>query len=333
MGNKFIRADGVQPQPVRYQWRQHVPAGMLSLIAGPPGEGKSLAACHVASEVSQSAPVIFSTREDALAQVVRPRLEVAGARLDRVHLWRAGALPEQIEELEAKIRRHRVKLVVLDPVSSHLSVPISATQRVRLALERLHELGEATGCGFVLVSHVLKTVSARSHPLAAVGGASGGLTGVCRIVHLFGRDSGDENTRVLAPAKSNLGSWPPSLAFTIESVPFAFPGSVDRTSLELGEDESHVGRLVFEGESEVTSHALVRGVPQSSSEAGKRWEATEWLLGYLRLGPRPVAEIREDSARSEHAWRTVRRAADDLGVIRSGGPGSTWELPEELREQ
>ena len=119
----------------------------------------------------------------------------------------------------------------------------------------------------------------------------------------------------------------------IESVPFAFSASDDRTSLEAGEDESHVGRLVFEGESEVTSHALVRGIRGSASEAGKRGEATEWLLGYLRWGPRPVAEIREDAARAGHAWRTVRRAADDLGVIRSGGPGSTWELPKELREQ
>jgi hypothetical protein len=72
---------------------------------------------------------------------------------------------------------------------------------------------------------------------------------------------------------------------------------------------------------------LVHVVPR------QRFKFSNALAGGLQLGPRLATEIAEDAVRARHAWRTVWRAADDLGVLRSGGPGSIWELPEALREE
>jgi hypothetical protein len=53
----------------------------------------------------------------------------------------------------------------------------------------------------------------------------------------------------------------------------------------------------------------------------------------LRWGPRPAAELKEDAVQHGRSWATIRRAADELEVEKTGGRGSTWSLPAELIEQ
>ena len=56
-----------------------------------------------------------------------------------------------------------------------------------------------------------------------------------------------------------------------------------------------------------------------------------FAASYLRLGPRPPSEIREDANQHGLAWMTIRRAADELGVLRANaGPKSVWALPPGL---
>src|SRR5207344_746875 len=92
-------ADSVQRRRVDWLWRNRFPKGMLSLVAGRPGQGKSLFAAMLAAEVSKTGDVIFSNREDPVAQVVRPRLEAAGGKLNRIHFF-SPTLPDDLQELD-----------------------------------------------------------------------------------------------------------------------------------------------------------------------------------------------------------------------------------------
>ena len=82
-------------------WSGRFYRGKLGFIAGEPGLGKSLIAIYMAATVSSGGDwpygegiacvgdVIYITAEDSAADTIRPRLETAGANLDRVHLIEA----------------------------------------------------------------------------------------------------------------------------------------------------------------------------------------------------------------------------------------------------
>lgn len=112
-----VRAADVQAAPVAWLWQERIPSGMLSLVVGRPGQGKSLFGAYLAAEVSREGGVLFSNLEDARRQVLRPRLEAVGARLDRVHFWTPN-LPRDSDELGERIIAQRAQLVVLDPIAA-----------------------------------------------------------------------------------------------------------------------------------------------------------------------------------------------------------------------
>jgi hypothetical protein len=267
---------------------------MVSLVAGMPGVGKSLFGYHVVANVSRTGAVIYSTREESLTRTARARLEAADANLENVYFW-TPELPRDLAALEQMIAGLDAQLVVIDPIASHLSVSLLSDQKSRRALDPLSKLADRRNVAVLLVSHTVKHPRG-THPIDAIGGSGGGLRAVARIAYVFGRGHGDE--RVLACVKSNVGP---------EAAPYQF---------------------------EVDARIMLDLTSPNQSPESKRAAATEWLIMYLLFGPRPVSELKEDAELHGHSWGTVRRAADDLRIIRpAGGPNSVWELPSGLSEQ
>jgi len=319
------RASGWEPAPDRWLWRERIPEGVIVLLAGRPEVAKSLLTFLIAADVSQFGDVIISNREERIRQSIRPRLEAAGADLNRVHLWTPELLPKGQSDILGKIRKWDARLFMLDPAAAHLSVSIYNDQDVRRALTPLTKIAEGTGCSFVLPAHMIKAVSARAHPLAAVGGSGGGLVGAARVVYLMGPNPQDADERILACAKSSVhGERPRSLAFEI-----------DRVEVEGAGEQP---KLVLVGESDVDAQALVAGsaVGGAARPPEKRARAEEFLANYLRYGPRPQAEVREDATQHGIRPKTLRDAFEALGGVskkRGFGKSGYWEwaLPPELR--
>jgi AAA domain len=312
-----VSAASVERAPVSWLWRNRIPRGMLSLLFGRPGTGKSLFAAHLAAEVSRRGGVIFATHEDPLKQVARPRLEAAGAALERVHFW-TPLLPEEMRRLADVILERDASLVVIDPIAAHLSVSVYNDQEVRTALTPLAQVAEETNAAILLLHHPIKNPAASAHPLLAVGGSGGGLAGAARVAYLWGRSPDDQDERVLACVKSNLGPEAKALAFELDTHEF--------------DDIGDIPRLIPVGESEVTPQALLGANQATGKKAPEKLaRACEFLCGYLRLGPRAPAEIKEDAQQHALSWMTIRRAADELGVLRANaGTKSVWTLPPEL---
>jgi RecA/RadA recombinase len=274
-----VSAADVQAVPVEWLWQERIPRGMLSLVVGRPGQGKSIFGVYLAAQVSHAGGVLFSNVEDARRQVLRPRLEAAGARLDRVHFW-TPTLPRDTGELAERIVAHRVQLVVLDPIAAHVTPSIYNDQEIRTALSPLAQLAEETGVAVVMVGHVIKSVSRGTHPLAMIGGSGGGLAGAARMIYMLGPNPHDEDERVMVCVKSNLREPPKSIAFELDSVEIAGVGE-------------H-GTLIFRGEVDVTARELITAEGGAKKPAAKRSAAAEFLVNYLRFGPRPAGEVRED---------------------------------------
>jgi hypothetical protein len=104
-----------------------------------------------------------------------------------------------------------------------------------------------------------------------------------------------------------------------------------------------VPKLAFSGEDFFNPIRLVTGERAQVGRgrpADKRAQACEWLTTYLWLamqandGSYPVhgKKIQEDALQFGMSYRTLRRAAEDMKIVKSGKGGTnvTWSLPQTI---
>lgn len=327
--DEAIRSDKVKAEPVVFLWEGRVPIGMPTLIAGRPGEGKSLFSAYIAAEVTRrGAAVIFSNMEDPLPQVVRPRLEAAGCDLTKVFFW-TPLLPTDLDKLEGLLVETGAKLVILDPIAAHLKVSIYNDQETRTVLSPLSKILAKHGAAALLIHHTVKNTSRSGHPLRAVGGSGGGLPGAARAVYIFGSNPVNSDERVLIPIKFNLAKEPPTAYFEMDEEEI-ITGTGKKAKL------LQAGRLLYLPQqiAKVDPWSVITGDTAGGSgpTIDRRAEAAEWLTGYLAEGRQPVKQLKEDALQNGQSWSTVRRAADAIGIQidRVGfgtGSKSVWSLP------
>jgi putative DNA primase/helicase len=306
-----------------------VPLGMLTILAGDPGVGKSLLTAEwvarVTSEHGESdGGVILVTSEDSPSATLRPRLQAAGARVERVwlphdedgdcSLW----LPDDMEQLRQLAQERDAGLVVIDPLSAHLSGGVNSwqDQSVRGALAPLSRMAEALKCAVVVVIHLRK--SRGGEPIHQIGG-SVAFPGIARSVLFLGRDPEDADRRVLAHGKCNVAAKAPSLAYTIEVV-----------TESLSDTEVAVPRLRLIGECGLTAEQMY----SDFRHPDRLSDAKDFLAEELSDGPIRATVIENRAKDRGIAERTLKRAKKDLRVrsLRQGGLGGKgdwlWSLPE-----
>jgi len=129
----------VTAEPVRWLWEGWWPLGAVSLMVGEPGCNKSTLCYDRAARLSQGtllgslfdqpSNILIATAEDAPTFTLRPRLEAAGADLDRASFLRLARgesegdiqLPDELPQLRTAIERAKARLVIIDPLVSHLT--------------------------------------------------------------------------------------------------------------------------------------------------------------------------------------------------------------------
>jgi hypothetical protein len=329
-------AASITEEAVDWLWPGRFPLGMLSIIDGDPGTGKSLITLALAAAVSRGTPVIphapvvgpagvmILPAEDDAARTVVPRLRAAGANLDRVHIVdevqlgdtaRPVQLPEDLRFLREYIERNGVRLVVFDPIMGYLSglVDSHKDQSARDVLSALRRLAEETGVAIVMIRHLNK----RAGDAALYrGGGSIAFTAAARSALVVGRVPDRPGVLALAVAKCNLAAPVPAVTY------------------HVGTDHDSAAPLVEWGEEmELSADDLLPAAPPR--RAGKRAEAEKWLREQLQNGPVAADELFKRAAALDLSEGTLRRAADELGVVkdRKGFQGgSRWSLSGHSRQ-
>lgn len=321
--------------PERLTWLSpgRLAAGKVTLLEGNPGLGKSTLLCEFAARLTrgQALPgglagpprrVAILSAEDDLFDTIRPRLDAAGADLDRIFAFpslpeqlnagRLVAFPTHLPDIEQVITRLHIALLIIDPLVAYLDPRLNANndQHVRRAFVALKELAEDTGVAIVAVRHLNK--SPGGDPLYR-GAGSIGIIGAARCGLLLAVDPDDPTRRILAVSKANLSPTTPSLAFRLQPVP--------------GTD---VACVVWEGESPHTAADLLR--PRTNREQATILNAVRaWLRQALAAGPRPAAELLAEAEAEGLSAATVRRARQleriDVRKARGRHSGWIWSLP------
>lgn len=237
------RASDVPEEPVEWLIEGRIPRGALTTFVGLPGSGKSTFATFIASKVSTGrgldapdlpekwqdrdpAEVLYFAFEDPHGSVVRPRLEEAGADLDRVHLCEVASrgedercidLERDFPLIREKVEAIRPALVIVDPVNSAWSADRDQNDDVdsRAVLHLYKRLARDCGCAIVLITHTNKRTDVSDAQDSASGARA--MVGLSRANYLFGawkdQDGGKEH--FMLDLKVNIRAPMQALEFTI----------------------------------------------------------------------------------------------------------------------
>ena len=341
-GPVLVNLATVQREHVEWIWPGRLARGKLHMLDGDPGLGKSTTALDLAARLSRGAAmpdgspgmapagVVILAAEDGIADTVRPRLEAAGADLDRIVALtaivdgdgeRMPGLPLDLAAIEAGIRQVGAALVIVDPIMAYLPADVNAhrDQDVRRALAPTAALAERTHAAILAIRHLNKSGGAHA---VYRGGGSIGIIGAARVGLLVARDPDDDARRIVAVTKNNLAPEPPSLAFQL-----------------VPDDVIGAARVEWLGESEHGASALLAIRTDDPEEGGALAEAVDVLRTILADGPMAARAAEREAHDAGITRSTLHRARKAAGVRsdRIGGLGKAgawqWSLePKALTE-
>jgi hypothetical protein len=338
MSDDLVLVADVDRERVRWLWPGRIPLGKLTVLDGDPGVGKSTVTLTIAAKVTTGSPfpdgarpevgdVILLSAEDDIGDTIRPRLEAAGADLARCWVLpdvhpvdkdgkeeppRPPELPADLFLLEDLVKSKGAALVVIDPLMAFLAGQVDShrDQDVRRVLASMAYMAARTGAAVLIVRHMNKGTGSALYR----GSGSIGIVGAARAGLLVAPDPDDDDRRVIAMSKENLGPRLPSLAYRL-----------------INDELYGVARVVWDGASKHTADELVR--PRvDEDEAPALAEAVRVLKEILADGPLAAGNVKRLAATAGVAERTLQRARHALGVTarRHGfGPGAhyVWTMP------
>ncbi len=260
--------------------------------------------------------MVILSAEDGLEDTIRPRLDAAGADVNRISALTGVAyrvagendpreagvdLTRHLPALEAAIKQTPdCKLVIVDPVTAFMGDTDShKNAEVRALLARLAELAARCYVAVLAVTHLNKAST-----LPALYRAMGSLAFVAaaRAVWAVVKDKHDPSgrRRLFLPLKNNLGDDQSGLAYSLTA---RFGGE---------------GTIVAWEPDPVTikaDDAMAHESGRRGPDPAERDEAGDYLREALATGPRLARELIEE-AREAHgvAKRTLDRAKVDVGV-------------------
>jgi hypothetical protein len=169
--------------------------------------------------------VIVMNAEDAADDTIRPRLEAAGANLDRIidlsHVIVNGEerpieMPMDLPLIALKIREHEARLLIVDPLMAFLcGADAIKDQEVRRVLYKFSKISEKYRCATIAMRHLNKSGTGKA---IYRGNSSIGVIGHSRTGLIVAVDPDDNHKRVLAASKVNNGPLPQAQRYALEPV-------------------------------------------------------------------------------------------------------------------
>lgn len=314
---KISELENFQSHHIEWLWRGRVPLGMVSLLIGDPGAGKSFLSQWLAAKLSRGgelpdhgpiepAGVLIIDAEDP-PELIRPRVEANGGNLAKIFIHDPDKLClQEINGLINFIKENNIKLIILDPLNAFLGrTDYLKDPAVRGALRPIVNLAARLNIAILCISHLNKKED--SAAIYRIGGSIA-FAGIARSILSVVRDEDDPDRRLLMPLKISYGKKPESLAFRIQ----------DNLTLKFEENP-------IKAEAEILLDRRKR------EEAKERSWVDDWLREVLKDGPVSNKEIHDLAKENQISNSALYRAKNRLGIIvKTKGYGknkvSLWEL-------
>lgn len=337
---KMVRSTSQRPKPfnlrplssfeekdIDWIWYPYLARGELTIIEGDPEAKKSFmiqaAARRLVDGIKlpskwpelQARPgkvVFFDTENDAETVLKKRfrhlRLREEGSVFIEHMPFEMSA--ETIDDILIELNHVRPLMVVFDTMNDYFDreANTSIGRDVAQALQPFKKMAKELNCAVVLVRHLTKGTG------KAMYRGSGSITfaGKARIVVAVAPHPEIEDLTCMALTKSSNAPKPKALTYQVES-------------RSTPEDRSAF-RFLWGEEMDLSAEDILNPQSAPGRPPKERDEAEDWLRQQLADGPVAVSRLKDQAEKRNLSWMTVRRAADDLDVYASGGPGSTWKL-------
>ncbi|MBL8339523.1 MAG: AAA family ATPase [Rhodoferax sp.] len=337
-GVVLVNGSDLTPEPIRWLWPDWLALGKLHILAGAPGQGKTTIAIAMGATVTiggrwpdgsrcEPGNVLIWSGEDDPADTLLPRLIAAGADRARCYFVKGTRIDGEIDSfdpardmaaLEAKARQiGGTKLLIVDPVVSAVAGDGNKNNEVRRALQPLVDLASRLDAAALGISHFSKG-GAGADPASRVVG-SVAFAAVARVVLVAAKvrpeDGADEDRRILARGKSNIGPDDGGFEYHIDQTD-ALPGI-------------QAARVTWGKAVQGTARELLTDPDEMADEAGG--DAAELLRAELTTDGWTDAGIASQPLKSAgFTKKQIWTASKKLRVTRkkSGMNGGwLWRLP------
>jgi len=338
------RASDIAPEAIYWLWKNWVPAGKLSILAGQPGCGKTTIALSIAATVSRGGDwpdgtkcaeprnVLIWTGEDGLADTLVPRLHAAGA--DCTRIWFVESVEGEDGKLlpfdpsrDVLILSEKIQemggagLLIVDPIISVVNGDGHKSIDVRKSLQPLLDLGTAHNCAIFGITHFSKGSKA-SAPIDRILGSQA-FGAAARMILIAGKDESSDR-RILAKSKCNIAIESGAFEYTIDVVD---EGGIPSSRVAWGDPVEGSARDILRDILREIEADDFEGEEDAQTRATKfervRCMLYEWLRPFMS-----TKEMKAAAAAEGISWRTVERAKDaeiETGAkIRAVKQGKDW---------
>ena len=319
---RLVSVSGLDTTPPVWLWYPLIPRGALTLVIGQPATGKTTLLAWLAARLSRGdtlpnysghpRPVVRQEPEfvawydsESTGGAFRRRLEAAGADLNMVRYASPDTATtlDAVDAIKADLNAMPTlpALVVFDTLGGFLTgkTALESMSDMRRLLRPLAAIADDTGTAVVLLHHEGK---ARRADLMHAGVGSIGIMGAARSALFCGKHPDSEGVYVMLHAKASEEATAQPVAYRLERH-------------ELGNGASTV-RVELDGVSNVDPLNVMNRPLPDDGDRGALAEAVEWLSEELAEGPVPVADLKIAAKRDGFSWRTLERAAAQLGMAK-----------------
>jgi putative DNA primase/helicase len=319
----------VQETAIEWHWPGYLPAGMLTLLSGAGGTGKSTLAFGFAATITTGGVwpdgercascgnVLIWSSEDDVARTIKPRLMAAGADINRIAVVESTSdsagmrLPfdpsTDIDSLRAEVRRiGGVALLIIDPIVSAVSGDMHKANDVRRSLQPIVDFAAEFNCAVLGITHFAKNTGGKNASERVIG--SQAFAALARMVLVTAKED-DSDQRVFTRAKSNISADDGGLHYTIEA------GTINGgNGLPIQTTRVVWGTAVQGSAKSILNE--VEGEEAERKPLNRVEEAEHFLRAELANGPVPARDLIErakrDLAMNE---RSLQRARERLGIV------------------
>lgn len=240
--------DDVEERQVEWEVQGVIAKNTVILDAGDGGSGKTYFWCKLASDISSGRctifehdimgdafirdgrKVLFFSSEDAVEEVLKPRLRRHGANMQNIRFIdlkddRFPFVKFNSRFLEQLIAHQRPALVIFDPLQSFIpdSVQMSSRNAMRNCLNPLVAICNKYECTVLINVHANKGQGVWGRKRVA---DSGDIWDIARSVFLFGNVDG--NLFYCSQEKNNYSALSKTILFSIEDGIVTFKGFTDK---------------------------------------------------------------------------------------------------------
>ena len=339
----------LNPEPIRWLWPNWLALGKLHILAGAPGQGKTTIAMALAATVTQggrwpdgmpsrvaggAGNVLIWSGEDDPADTLLPRLLAAGADRGRCYFIQGTRAEDgsvnpfdpgqDLPGLQQAIERiGGVRLLVIDPVVSAVTGDSHKNTEVRRSLQPLVDLAAAVGCAVLGITHFAKGGQGQDPAQRVVGSVA--FTAVARVVMVAakvqaeaGEDGEQEDRRILARSKSNIGPDDGGIEYHLEQS-------------EVLED-IQASRIAWGRQVQGSARELLTDPNADDDEAS---DTAGFLRGLLSDGPMAAKAIFKEAREAGYSEKQMQTAGRKIGVLRRKGgfkEGWRWVLGSDCKD-